>query len=458
MKIRNIEIKNFRNISKADISFGDLNVFTGRNSSGKSNFLLAISSALKIKTDYTQEFGGNNVTIGQGLRTTSLKTSIENKSARTCFVGGNQVDEQTDFFCVETEAMIFEKVLDKNSFSTLHKLFFTGKQYVNRDREIKWSAFAKDNSLFEKGAVTMKDTLVYEKNFSKTENIGDTNIIQSNPIKNPQGDNYFAIFEHLQNSVVSQFRPKFLSVDMGNITTALSLHKYVTDKGNEQIYQEALRRLKDGGVPSNKTSLENSEFIFLISDIEKNKIIKEKFANDLNLYTKGIVRGVSINSKGSLSVSSPNGPDGIWTISNGTSVLVFFITLLNWINLRSLERSYQLPHVLLLDETDSIVHPTILIEFIEVLRALSRRVQIFITTHSPYFLDGFSTEEIFYIKDAASIAGDVVVEGANRCNIYNYKTIIENLSPKEQKYISDKKNSELFCQGTIEGIFPVKEV
>jgi predicted ATP-dependent endonuclease of OLD family len=195
----------------------------------------------------------------------------------------------------------------------------------------------------------------------------------------------------------------------------------------------------------------------LVADILRNATIKQKYNNDLNLYTKGIVKGISISGKGVLTVESPNGPDGIWTISNGTSVLVFFITLINWVNLHKDQRSYQLPHVILLDETDSIIHPTIQSEFIEVLRSLSRKVQIFITTHSPYFLDGFSTEEIYYIKDSASIA-EHSPEGVNRCNIYNYKSIIEKLSMDQQKEILEKRNSELFCEGIIENLFPISEL
>ena len=174
----------------------------------------------------------------------------------------------------------------------------------------------------------------------------------------------------------------------------------------------------------------------------------------MNLYTKGIVKELFINSKGSLSIVSPNGPDGIWTISNGTSVLVFFITLINWINLDLNQKSYQTPQIILLDETDSIVHPTILFEFIELLKALSRKVQVFITTHSPYFLDGFSKDEIYYIKDSSSIAENSR-EGMNRGNIYNYKSIIEKLSPDEQRDVLNKKNSQLFCEGVIDSIFPV---
>ncbi len=456
MRIKNVELKNFRNITKADISFGDINVFTGRNSSGKSNFLLALSNILKTKNEYTSEFGSNNVTIGAGRKTTTFKVLVERITSKTYFLGSDGPKRETDFFCVEPESMAFEKILDKNSFSVTHKLSFTGKQYTNKDGALTWQEFDKSNKFDEK-AERIVDELVYEKKFSRTEVVGEANVVQTDPIKNKNESRYFALFQSLQHTLVSQIKPKLFNVDLGQITTALSIHKYVTEKGNEQIYQEALKRLKIESMPSTRVSMENSEFVFLVADIQRNATIKKKYNNDLNLYTKGIVKDISISSKGVLTVESPNGPDGIWTISNGTSVLVFFITLINWVNLHKDQRSYQLPHVILLDETDSIIHPTIQSEFIEVLRSLSRKVQIFITTHSPYFLDGFSTEEIYYIKDSASIA-EHSPEGVNRCNIYNYKSIIEKLSKDQQKEILEKRNSELFCEGIIENLFPVSEV
>lgn len=452
MKIKRVEIKNFRNITKADIDFANINVFTGKNSSGKSNLLLALSNILKTKGDYTSEFGGNNVTIGPGRKTTTLKASVLGvNDSRTCFIDG-----PSNFFCVEPEVMVLEKVIDKNSFSLQHRLFFTGKRYRNSDPKITWQLFTQgdSNSKFEDGAEHVVDELVYEKKFQKEEIVGNTNIVQKDSLKNLNEEEYLTVFHDAEKSLVSQIKPKVFSTDLGQITNALSIHRYVTDKGNEQIYSEALKRGKE--VPNVKTNFDTSEFIFLIADIERNKEVKQKFFSDLGLYTKGIVTGISINQKGSLSVLSPNGPDGIWTISNGTSVLVFIITLINWINLNASQRSYRLPHVLLLDETDSIVHPTILPEFIQLLRNLSRKVQIFITTHSPYFLDGFSREEIYYIKDAASMA-EVAPEGINRCNIYSYEEILKSLSEEDRSIIANKKNSELFCDAIIENLFPVKE-
>ena len=43
MKIDNINLVNFRNYEKLDISFGDgLNIFYGKNGSGKTNLIEAI--------------------------------------------------------------------------------------------------------------------------------------------------------------------------------------------------------------------------------------------------------------------------------------------------------------------------------------------------------------------------------------------------------------------------------
>jgi predicted ATP-dependent endonuclease of OLD family len=459
MKINKIDIKDFRNITKAEIEFGNINVFTGKNSSGKTNFLLAISSALKTKKDLSEEFSGNNVTISQGKRNTTFKTTVAGIDTKTCFVKGSNKNNPDDFFCLSPDSFTFENVINKDSSSFSHRLFFSGTEYQNTDPRLTWQDFSKNEALYKDRAKKRENELVYEKKFSTSQSINGTNVVQESPLGGIS--NHFSAFQDLHKGVITQIREGFKTIQSSPVTTALSIHDYVTDKGNEQVYQEALKRSRHKDqINSIRTGLEKSGFIFLVADISNNKVVKEKYAKDLETYTDGIVKNIIITPKGTLSVLSPNGPDGIWTMSNGTSVLVFFITLINWLNLSYSERSYNQPHVLLLDETDAIVHPTILNEFIELLRGLSKKVQIFITTHSPYFLNGFERNEIYYIKDAPAIAEKTRngVQEINRCNIYKYETILGKISPENRDLIIKKSNAELFCDGVIESLFPIENL
>ncbi|MEI6480541.1 MAG: AAA family ATPase [bacterium] len=450
MKIKSLKIKNFRNITRADINFGDINVLTGRNSSGKSNFLLALSTILETRKDYSDMFARNTVSIGAGKRTTTFKATVTDVKQRTCFIE----DTSKNFFCVEPNEFIFEKIIDKNSTTVSQKLFFSGKKFENKKKEIDWTTFSKDIKIFDENADLVKEPeLVYEESFSNDSNVEEMNVIKSKKSDIPHYENYLGFFHLLKEGVLSNVSSE--NQNEKDIINSISIHKYVTDKGNEEIYKEAAMRVKDD-VLTAKTSINKSKFIFLIADIQKDAKAYKRYREDLAFFTKGIVKDININSRGVLEVSSPNGPEGIWTISNGTSVLAFFITLVNWLGLPFNAKSYKTPSVILLDETDAIIHPTILKEFIDILRSLSRKVQVFITTHSPYFLDGFSSDEIYYIKDSASMAENK--QGMNRCNIYDYKTILDNLPSDQQSLLKEMKNSELFIGAVLDGLFPVNEL
>ena len=57
MKIDNVSLVNFRNYEKLDISFGNgLNIFYGKNGSGKTNlieaiYILALTKSFRISND-----------------------------------------------------------------------------------------------------------------------------------------------------------------------------------------------------------------------------------------------------------------------------------------------------------------------------------------------------------------------------------------------------------------------
>jgi predicted ATP-binding protein involved in virulence len=121
-----------------------------------------------------------------------------------------------------------------------------------------------------------------------------------------------------------------------------------------------------------------------------------------------------------------------------------------------MQKSYSSPQILILDEIDTIIHPTILEDFIEILRKVTENIQVFITTHSPYFLDSFEKNEIYFLKDNSAMHARSE-DLSNRYNISSYQDIFDNLPTDQQKFFSGKKHSELLINGTIEGLFPAKK-
>lgn len=447
MRILNTKIKDFRNIVRADINFGKINILTGKNSSGKSNFLLALSHSLNKDRDYSEHFSNNIVTYHPGKDNTVISATVGDINNDICYI-----NEGNNFFCIDPKEFRFEKVIDKNGYSKTHKLYFTGRYYGNEeDPSIKWESFRKEGKK-EKLYKQIENQLVYEESFNKEIQQSATKVVQVSKTDLPHQDEYLNFFSDLNKGVVSW------------IEKTAEIHAFVTEIGTREIYEQVTEILKpkkvDTGFTLSRTTFSKSKFIFLLADIQRNETQHEKFRGELKTYTGGIVTNISISTrganKGEISIESPNGPRDIWTISQGTSTLLFFILLLNWIRLPVQEKSYRSPTAMIFDEIDSLVHPTLMPQFKEVLRLLSEYVQLFMSSHSPYFIDGFDKKELFLIKDTSSLPDGKKLL-VNRCNIYDYEKIISLLPEEDIKIFSEMKNSELFVEGLIDSLFPHKE-
>jgi predicted ATPase len=152
-------------------------------------------------------------------------------------------------------------------------------------------------------------------------------------------------------------------------------------------------------------------------------------------------------------IEGPNSPKDIEYISAGTAVIAFFVTLKNWLALKHQQRSYLPPQVMIFDEIDSTIHPSLLGKFAELLSIISNKVQLFITTHSLTLIDCFKKESIYLLRDLGSIGEKY----SPISNVLSYKDIIEGLKDDEeiQNYFREKSNSELYVSGLIDEIFPL---
>ncbi len=444
MRILNIKIKDFRNIVRADINFEKINILTGKNSSGKSNFLLALSQSLSKERDYSEIFSSNVVTFRPGKDYATIGTRIGGVNTEACYL------QDKKFFCISPQEFYFEKEINKKAFSKVHKVYFTGRYFDSeKSNGITWSEFRKKRDEFY---LKSEHHLVYEEKFFKEIQEDITKVVQLSKKQLPHQEEYLISLNDLNRSLVSW------------VEKTDEIHRFVTEKGDREIFDQVVERLKKRSIKQGsslrRTLFSKAKFIFLLADLQSSEKQYINFKNDLKIYTKGIVTNIFINkrgnNKGEINIDSPNGPKDIWTISHGTSILLFFILLLNWVRIPEHQKSYISPKVMIFDEIDSLVHPGLMSEFKEVLRSLSEEVQLFMSSHSPYFIDGFEKKEIFLLKDTSSIP-DAKRIFANRCNIYDYEKIISLLPAKDRKVFSEMKNSELFVNGFIDQIFPAKE-
>lgn len=445
MKISNLKISNFRNITSADIDFSNINILTGKNSSGKTNFLLALANSINLSDDNIDIFDDNVVTVGKGKREAVFEVTIEDLNKNVCYVKDEYV-----FTCINPSKYVLQKAVDKSCRTRRLNLSFSGRLF-KPSKNIDWDEFTDNREQFEKDWHELKNEKVYEKNFEVVDQDGVNKTVKTSGSTHEFEEEFISQIRDYRDVVKSWINTEYRY----DFSSSL-VHKYVTEVVTSDAAEEVLARLKEKDKVVRIRSLFNrAKFAHLLADIQSDKDRAEKFKKEVSLYTDGILREVSIGkgkiSKGEVIVQSPNGASSISSISSGTAILVYFITLSNWLNLPYSKRSFQAPSVMIFDELDSTVHPTLMASLIEVLRAVSKQTQLFITTHSPLFLDFFEKEEIYLLKD--SILGLEKSDGFNRCNIYDYQSIIEQLPEESSDEILKKKNSELFISGLIDSLF-----
>lgn len=454
MKIENVKIENFRNIIRADVDFENINIFTGKNSSGKSNLLLAISNSLRTKLDYSNVFYDNVVTFGPGKSKATFKTTINKTDTNFVFSS-----EKTGLVYISPKSFTFENTFSKKALSpTHHRLLFTGeyrakegsfdsKKIIDQINDLKSSGEKGD---FEK-------TLVYERNFinEKVENSDGESIVEKIEISNfPNSEKFMSVFSSFENSVFSWVDAKSFS--------STSIYKYVTERiDNNEIYEQTINFLKNEKTGEEayrqKTPFHKAKFIHILADVQKSHKQRELFKKDLKLYTDGLLNDLFINldgsvgSKGEISVDSCNSPKDIFCISAGTAVLIYFILLKNWAELALIEKSFNKPDVMVFDEIDCIIHPSLMAQFTEVLKSLSKNIQLFISSHSPHFIDCFDKKQLFWLKDTTTISDKNKITASN---VYSYESVIEKLQV-DKDYFSKRTNSELFIDGLMDSLFPL---
>lgn len=429
------------------MDFENINLFTGKNSSGKTNMLLAICNALNSKTDFGQVFYENVVTLGKGIKHTSFKITVDKPGKMTMQKFSRE--NKSRLVSIETDKFIFENLVAKKTLmSTCQKLFFTGKYKTRESAKIAdmpdIEAFMKSEDVNE-----MREALVY----SAKENENQDNSFMGRLLETPtheDSSDFLEIFNRSKERIWCSFTD-----DTQSFSSSLIL-KYVTQRvENPEEYELIIKRLKDH--KPRFGDINKSKFVYLIADIQKNRKQHLKFKNDLKLYSEGIVEDVRVCTsgaqRGQVIIDAPNTPTGIQYLSAGTAVVVFFITLKNWLDLDFRDKSYLAPTIMFFDEIDSIVHASIIPIFADLLKSISKKVQLFISTHSPHFIDEFEKQNIYYLKDLSSIPDNAKERTQN---IYSYQAILNRL-PSKHRGLMNKPNSLLFVDGLIDAIFPLTQ-
>ncbi len=127
MFIKEIRIRNFRSIVKADIQLSDLTLFVGLNDVGKSNVLKALNLFFNDETDYGKPFSF--------ITDYSKFAPIRNKKAEEIVIE-IVLNAPTNY--KESKDILWKKIWRKNGIHNEFKTFVDGKNFPQRTKLYSW--------------------------------------------------------------------------------------------------------------------------------------------------------------------------------------------------------------------------------------------------------------------------------------------------------------------------------
>jgi len=339
-------IKNFRSLGDVKFDFRDLTILVGCNSSGKSNSLEALSILsliLKLGSPPPAEFMQRLLRFG--------------KNEDIIFSISVKEDNKTAEYTVSV-------TLKEGKLSYSREQLLIGRHKVI---EVKNGAGTVRD---EKG----KNPQIYQ---SKAGNLA---------LKSA-GDFGYRPFtaklaEFIKNWNFYYFEPEVMR---DNDTLVIGENIFLRDKENIPSLGSRGREIEDVLIDWADKDLE--KFQLVSQELDDCMGIRLKFEEGYKVLDNGSVaidlsnlRGIKIKvlEKGSLEIPLSN-------MSDGTLRIMAYYVLLH---------QDQLPTLIGIEEPERNFHPGLLREVASVVKRLSQKTQVIITTHSSQLLDCFNLEEI----------------------------------------------------------------
>ncbi len=435
MKITNLKVANFRNLKNIDINFWNINILTWKNSTWKTNLTQLLTNCLNTDDDIEKQFWKNILTHWPWLSETIINVTIDDIFYEWWY----RKDQGVEF--IKPKSFIYKRSIKKNPISLKRiSLDFDWKIVETSISKIELFQSWRSSEIFE------KQDNKFIASVYKDENI-------NNFLKKNEWLRFISVFDNITNNkIVTYDDLSSFSKCSWKIFDFVTLSKEFNKK---EISLEAIEDLKNKNIKKWVSNFSTAKFIFLLADIQRNEKQFKKFNDDLDFFTDWVLKKVYINtdwsewSKWDIYVNSPHWPKNIELISAWTAIILFFVLLKNWLSIDI--KSYQHPNIMIFDELDSAIHPSLIWKFTELLKIISNKIQLFITTHNTNFIDNFERNDIYLLKDIWSFNEKVNVES----NILSYEKIINSLSNDEQEVFKNTSNSELYINWYIDSFFPI---
>jgi len=434
MKISHLKVSNFRNLKNIDIDFWNINILTWKNSSWKTNLTQLLTNCLNTNDKVKDFFWDNITTYGKWLNYTTIETTIDD--VKNIFQ--TKTEEKVTLY-LPIEFTFKNKISKKTSSSQQFWL-----DYIWKESENKWDFLEIEEIISWKLDFKDKNKKnIYEKIFTEENN---------SVLKSDWWYEYFDKFKRItEKSIINMDNTSSFSACLSEI------YSFITKTYDLDRYKDIVERINNKKKIFWRQHFIEAGFINILWDIQTNEKVFKKFNDDLNYFTDWIIKKIEINTiwakwfRWDIFIDTPHWPNELWYISAWSAVILYFVAIKNWLELNRNEVYYIKPDIMIFDELDWIIHPSLISKFSDLLKILSKDIQLFITSHSPLFIDSFDKNEVYLLKDIWSFNEKVKVES----NILSYEQIINSLDENEFEVFEKTSNSELYINWYINSLFPI---
>ncbi|MHA1377262.1 MAG: AAA family ATPase [Candidatus Helarchaeota archaeon] len=351
-QINKIGVKNFRSFEKIEIPLRNLNILLGQNDSGKSNFIdifAFLSDFIKHGASALDKREGFNTIVFNHKRESSIVFDLYGKI------------EKNDFrYFLEITSSRTETYINVETFNLKLKNESEFRVILNYNRKSDENYYRFENSL-EKKPIRKNQF----HNSVLTQHVTE----ESNPlsyrfIQNIKKFGTFHFFSEVCDEAIKLKPETILENDGLNLPNVIQILK------NEHIeeYDEFLKTF--------------------ISLYPQYKEIIPKITEDNRIYFKLLDNNFIKHD--------------MWTLSKGLIKIMCILILLY---------SPKKYCYLAIEEPENHIHPRLLNDLFQYLELISDEIQLFLTSHSPYFINKakFNEIELIHVKKVDGISKCIVI-------------------------------------------------
>jgi len=414
MKIRKLKLHNFKTFKELDVALNDFNVIIGANASGKSNFVNIFKFLRDIKNHgmknaLSMQGGFEYLTnIGNQDDPMTLEVISECQSKR---ILSKKID--SDMIGIKINEVLYEFILKKANEKKIS---------IQKDQltcKCKFVRLIKEDGIREKeefgnGQITYsikngKSQL--ELNLPEDVSFEKDDFIPQFFIEDIFPPNSLLLETHIPYILIpTQFDQSFADISIFDIDSKLS-KKAVPITGKTELEEDG------------------SNLAIVLKDLVEDKEKKRMFLNlvkDLLPFVKDLDTKKLPDKSLLLELKENYFPDyslPAFMLSEGTIEIITLIIALY----------FEENPIIIIEEPERNIHPTLISKIIEMLKEASKNRQIIITTHNPEIVKYCELKDILLISRNTEGFSSIIKPEKNEAVL----TFLENEIGIEELYLQN---------------------